>query len=72
MTEVTSSFTSLFVSPPRSSAAAANTMTAAHSTAMIQNMMCQFAWSMMMPATVGPAAGANAMTMPNTPMAVGT
>ena len=40
-------------------------MTAAHSTAMIQNMTCQFAWSMMMPATVGPAAGANAMTMPN-------
>ena len=37
---------------------------------MIQNMTCQFAWSMMMPATVGPAAGANAMTMPNTPMAV--
>ena len=45
-------------------------MTAAHSTAMIQNITCQFAWSMMMPATVGPAAGANAMTMPNTPMAV--
>ena len=37
---------------------------------MMKNMMCQFAWSMMMPATVGPMAGANAITMLNSPMAV--
>ena len=37
---------------------------------MPKNMMCQFAWSTIRPATVGPIAGAKAMTRPNSPIAL--
>ncbi len=40
------------------------------STAIPKNMMCQSAVSTTMPPTVGPIAGANATTSPNTPMAM--
>ncbi len=46
----------------------ASTMSA-ESTVMAMNMMCQSNWSMTKPATVGPMAGAKAMTRPKMPMA---
>ena len=48
---------------------AASTSTTAVSALIPKNMMCQSAVSTTMPPTVGPMAGANAMTRPKMPMA---
>ena len=54
----------------RSSTNSEHAITSAESPAMMKNMSCQLALSMMRPATVGPIAGANAMTTPNRPIAL--